>query len=155
MARPRPSTAAGNAPPRWIAYLFGAFGLAFMALALWLPGSESQGQRWIGVLIGAIVFNAAILLWMQPIRFVHPARYAFAAALIMTGFAALGWWVSLFSTGPFTVSAGAGGASVSAQTGGLAPRIAFGFGATLCSLAAAAGWRSFWKVRKGAPPEFT
>jgi hypothetical protein len=120
-----------------------------------VPGSITDGQRWIGVLIGLIVVNAAILLWMQPIRFAHPARYAFAAALIMTGFAALGWWVSLFSTGPFTVSAGGGGASVTTTTSGLAPRIAFGFGATLCTLCAGLAWRSFLRVRKGAPPEFS
>ena len=155
MARPRPSNPVRNAPPRLFAYIFGVFGLALISLALWLPGREGQDQRWIGVLIGAVVVNAAILLWMQPIRFVHPARYAFAAALILTGFAVLGWWVSLFSTGPFIVTAGRGGASVSAQTGGLAPRIAFGFAATICSLVAVLAWRSFLRVRKGAPPEFS
>ena len=155
MARPHASKAAANAPPRFFAWLFGAFGLAFIPLALLLPGPASGSERWIGVLIGAVVVNAAILLWLQPTRFTHPARYAFAAALILSGFAALGWWVALFSTGPFTVSAGGGGASASAQTSGLAPRIAFGFGAAICTLCAGVAWRSFLRVRKGAPPEFT
>jgi len=55
MARPRPSNPVRNAPPRLFAYIFGAFGLALISLALWLPGREGQDQRWIGVLIGAVV----------------------------------------------------------------------------------------------------
>jgi hypothetical protein len=143
-----------RSPPPLFAWLFGALGCVVVAAALLAPGMADPIQRGAGVALGALVLCAAGLLALHPTRFAQPARYAFFAAVVVTGFALLGWCVALFATGPFAVTAGGGGASVAFGTGGLAPRLAFGFAGLVCSLVAALCWRSWWRVRRGAPPQF-
>jgi hypothetical protein len=139
--------------------LFAAAGLAIMLLASGVIRTDPANflaPRWVVSAAGLMFLLAAVLMFIGKHRFVHPAIYMFVAATLCSLLAAIGFWVAIWSQGPFRSALSIGAVAMPAhESSGLVPRVLFGAGAVLALVLAAVAWSRWWRAARGLPVDLS
>jgi hypothetical protein len=136
--------------PLFVKLLCTLSGLVIMGVGAGLlpvDPSHVHAPLWVIFLAGLVFFLAGMLLFLAQLRFTHPALYLFLAAFLVSLFAVIGFWIAMYSKGPFT-----GTLSTplfvhrSGTESGIFPRLLFGFGAVITTLVAVVAWVRWWRA---------
>lgn len=147
---PSQATAGAAANQPWfVVALCVAMGLVIVTMSVFAGDEKFNAPRWLVALAGSGFVLAGMMLGLARARHAHPALYLFFGACLVTIFPVLGGWIALFATGPFTMSAGAGGMSVHGEGGNILGRVAFGLGCLITLPFALWSWRRWFRALRG------
>jgi len=132
--------------PSWAVLMLLVGGMVLMltgAGAIPADASKFHAPHWVVFVAGLAFSTAAVISLLARHRGQHPARYVFAAAVVVTCMFAVSVAASIYASG--TVIA-LGPFMVRGQVADAITRIAFGAGALVLSVLVLMIWRSWYRA---------